>query len=645
MGKYHEEKIEIMRKYLDKIADGFAYHIKGEIPSKKIDNAIKTFASGIERGSIIGFFDTTVFESGKNGFIFTDDKIYFTQTLEKPKKFWYDDIREMQILDAHKKDCDRVLEITQNDDTKIIITSPFVNKTPLKEFLEIMKDYDASAKRLEKTITYKEEKNVGANSGGWGFGTSKIINTQYEEEKFHARQGHGFAAERANNLYDKMTGHDAKIVGDDNVKNGADRIVDGVRIQSKYCATGSRCVNECFEEGGKGNFRYMFDGKPMQIEVPSDKYDDAIRAMEDKIRNGQVDGVTNPEEAKNIVRKGHFTYEQAKNIAKAGTVESLTYDAVNGVIIATGAFGVTAMITLATSIWGGEEFDNAIKMATYSGLKVGGTAFITSVIAAQLSKAGLNSALVGSSEVIVSMMGPKASALLINAFRGSSEKMIYGAAAMKSAAKLLRGNVITAGVTFVVLSSFDVVNIFRGRISGEQLFKNMIESAATIGGGAGGLIMGAAAGAALGSIVPGIGTVIGTVGGVAGSLIGGATAGKLSSKVTSEFLEDDADEMVKIMQEVFTDMSSEYLLNNKEAEKSVDKLKEKLDGKTLKDMFASSDRKQFARKMLIPIIESETAKRKAIQKPSTDLMIASIKTVLEEISDEYEREVNSAGIA
>lgn len=645
MGKYHEEKIEIMRKYLDKIADGFSYHIKGEIPSKKIDNAIKTFASGIERGSIIGFFDTTVLESGKNGFIFTDDKIYFTQTLEKPKKLWYDDIKEMQILDTHKKDCDRVLEITLNDDTKIIITSLFVNKTPLKEFLEIMKDYDESAKRLEKTITYKEEKNVGANSGGWGFGASKIINTQYEEEKFHAHQGHGFAAERANNLYDKMTGHDAKIVGDDNVKNGADRIVDGVRIQSKYCATGSRCVNECFEEGGKGNFRYMFDGKPMQIEVPSDKYDDAIRAMEDKIRNGQVDGVTNPEEAKNIVRKGHFTYEQAKNIAKAGTVESLTYDAMNGVIIATGAFGVTAMITLATSIWGGEEFDVAIKMATYSGLKVGGTAFITSVIAAQLSKAGLNSALVGSSEVIVSMMGPKASAVLINTFRESGSKMIYGAAAMKSAAKLLRGNVITAGVTFVVLSSFDVVNIFKGRISGEQLFKNMIETAATVGGGAGGLIMGAAAGAALGSIVPGIGTVIGTVGGVAGSLIGGATAGKLSSKVTSEFLEDDADEMVKIMQEVFTDMSSEYLLNNKEAEKSVDKLKEKLDGKKLKDMYASSDRKQFARKMLIPIIESEIAKRKVIQKPSTDLMIASIKTVLEEISDEYEREENSTVIA
>lgn len=382
----------------------------------------------------------------------------------------------------------------------------------------------------------------------------------------------------------------------------------------------------------------MIDGKPMQIEVPSDKYEDALRAMEEKIRRGQVNGVTDPKEAKNIVRKGHFTYAQAKNIAKAGTIESLTYDAVNGVIIATSAFGVTAMITLATSVWNGEDFDDAIKLATYSGIKVGGTAFVTSVIAAQLSKAGLNSALVGSSEAIVSVMGPKASAVLINAFRAGA-KPIYGAAAMKSAAKLLRGNAITAGVTFVVLSSFDVANIFRGRISGKQLFKNMVGTAATVGGGTGGWLAGAAAGSA---ILPGVGTVIG---GIVGSLIGGAAAGKVSNAVVGEFIEDDADEMVEIIQEVFTDMASEYLLSNKEAEKSVDKLKDKLDGKVLKDMFASSDRKEFVRKLLTPIIETEAAKREVIHNLSSEQMITSIRTVLEEINDAYEADENNTVFA
>lgn len=634
MGKHHEEKIEIMRKYLGKIANGFTYHIKGNIPSKKIDAAIKTFASGIDRTTIIGFLDTTVFGSGKNGYIFTDDKVYYVDTLEKPKKFWYDDIKKIRLTNTHKKDSDRVLEITQYDGEEIRISSPFLNKTPLKEFLKIMKDYDSSTQRITQSVEGKKGNNIGAETAGIGVGTYQTVNNQYEEEKFHARQGHGFAAERANTLFDKMTGHDAKIVGDDNAKNGADRVVDGVYIQSKYCATGSRCVNECFEDDGKGIFRYMIDGKPMKIEVPADKYDEALKAMEEKICNGQVKGVTDPEEAKNIIRKGHFTYAQAKNIAKAGTIESLTYDAVNGVVIATSAFGVTAMITLATSVWNGEDFEDAIKIATYSGIKVGGTAFVTSVIAAQLSKAGLNSALVGSSEAIVSMMGPKASAVLINAFRAGS-KPIYGAAAMKSAAKLLRGNVITAGVTFVVLSSFDVANIFRGRISGKQLFKNMVGTAATVGGGTGGWLAGAAAGSA---IFPGVGTVIG---GIAGTVIGGAAAGKVSNAVVGEFIEDDADEMVKIIQNVFTDMASEYLLSNKEAEKSVDKLKDKLDGKILKDMFASSDRKQFARNMLTPIIEKETAKREVIHSLSTEQMINSVRKVLEEINDAYVADENN----
>ena len=100
--------------------------------------------------------------------------------------------------------------------------------------------------------------------------------TVYGEEKFHAIRGHGFAAERANTLYDRYTGHDARILGDDNAKNGADRLVDGVEIQSKYCKTGGKCISECFENG---QFRYIgSDGKPMQIEVPSDKYESALQA-------------------------------------------------------------------------------------------------------------------------------------------------------------------------------------------------------------------------------------------------------------------------------------------------------------------------------------------------------------------------------
>lgn len=500
-------------------------------------------------------------------------------------------------------------------------------------------------------IKLNNKREISAiESGGIVYGNISNASTIYGTDKFSTPRGHGFAAEEANHLFDKISNADffgegkVKLVGEDIdpktgriIKDGADRVVNGSNIQTKYCKTGGKCISECFENG---KFRYLnSDGSPMQVEVPSDKYDSAVQAMENRIKNGEVPGVNDPKEAKNIVRKGHFTYEQAKNIAKAGTVESITFDAVNGAIIATSAFGISTVLTFATSVWNGQNFDVAIKNAIHAGLKVGGTTFITAVLSSQLSKAGLNSALVSSSEAIVNIMGPKASAMLVNAFRSGTN--IYGAAAMKSAAKMLRGNAITATVSIVVLSSLDIANIFRGRISGKQLFKNVTNTASAVAGGTAGWVGGAAAGAALGSVVPIIGTAVGGfVGGLLGSFAGGAASSKLSNAVLDSFIEDDADEMVRIIENVFQLLASDYLLNQKEAENVVDNLKNDLTGGTLKDMFASSNRENFAKKLLTPHIEKEIKKRKKIILPSDEEMQKCLCDVLEEIANEVEEDTN-----
>lgn len=626
----HERKVELFNRYCARLETVSGAARACDITDKQWKHAIKKFAAGADRETVIGFLDTSLTTSGKSGYLFTDEKVYYLEVLERPKKLWYDEVDSIAVKNKQKsKDSDRSLRFQMKDGTFVEWTSTLLNKTPLCELLqELVKlenpRYTSSAPSIEHSTSRKP----GAEAAGFGVGNYGNVNRLFDEEKFHAQQGHGFAAERANDLFDKMTGHDAKILGDDNAKYGADRIVDGVYIQSKYCATGADCIRNCFEGNGSGSFKYMIDGKPMQIEVPSNEkiYNDAVRAMENKIENGQVPGVTDKKEAQNLVRKGHFTYEQARNIAKAGTVESITYDAVNGAVVATSAFGVTAVLTFATSIWNGEDFEVSLKNATYSGLKVGGTAFITSILASQLSKAGLNSALVGSSEAIVRLMGPKASAVLINAFR-TGAKPIYGAAAMKSAAKLLRGNVITAGVTVLVLSSVDITNIFRRRISGKQLVKNLVNTTGTVVGGTGGWIAGAAAGSA---ILPVGGTI---VGGLVGSLVGGGGAGKLTGKVTDAIIQDDADKMVKILQKEFEVLAEEYLLNHKEAEKCVDRLSEKLSGKVLKDMFASKDRPAFARSLMVPIVEKRVAQREVIALPSKEAMIGSLREVLEEIAD------------
>lgn len=479
-------------------------------------------------------------------------------------------------------------------------------------------------------IFYKSKENAGSEASGIVYSNVSNASTHYFDDKLVTPKGHGFAAEQANHLMDLYLGKDAVIVGDDNLKNGADRIVDGIQIQSKYCASGSKCIQECFKDG---NFRYWnADGSPMQIEVPSDMYESAVQAMENRIRNGEVKGVTDPAEAKNIVRKGHFTYQQVKNIAKAGTVESITFDAASGAIIALNTFGITAVLSFATALWNGEDFDTALKSAVTSGLKVGGTAFVTAVLAGQLGKAGLNSLLVGSSEAVVKLMGPKASAVLVNAFRSGTN--IYGAAAMKSAAKLLRGNVITSAVSFVVLSLGDIGNIFAGRISGKQLFKNLTNTASSVAGGGLGWTAGAAAGAAIGSVIPIVGTAAGgVIGGLLGAFGGGTLASKATGAILNEFIEDDADQMVDIIQKVFSKLAEDYLISQSEAETIVDKMKDKITGKLLKDMYASSDREMFARNLIEDYFVDISKSRKFIALPSSTQMQNGLKAVLEDIAD------------
>lgn len=490
---------------------------------------------------------------------------------------------------------------------------------------------------MNKTSKPIKKEQQGSEVTGIVYGNVSNASTNVSQEMFNTPRGHGFAAENANHLADILSGKDAKLVGAETdatnhiIKNGADRIVNGVNIQTKYCSSGSKCISECFENG---KFRYLnMDGTPMQIEVPSDKYDDAVRALQDRIKKGEVPGVSDPEQAKGIIRKGHFTYLQAKNIAKAGTIESLTFDAINGTIIASGAGGISASISFAVSIWNGEDVDVALQKAAGSGLKVFGTTFLTSVLTGQLTKAGLNSALVGSSEALVRIMGPKASAVLVNAFRSGTN--IYGAAAMKSAAKLLRGNVITAAASVVVLSSVDIVNIFSGRISGKQLFKNLTNTTASVIGGTAGWGGGAAAGAAIGSVVPVIGTAIGgTIGGLLGAFGGGSVAAKASSAVMNSFVEDDADEMQRILEERFQVLAEDYLLNQKEATEIVKDLQGVLTGSKLKDMFASSDRNRFADNTLIPLIEKVVKKRPKIKTLSEEELTKGMRNLLEEIADE-----------
>lgn len=463
--------------------------------------------------------------------------------------------------------------------------------------------------------------------------------------KMGGARGHGFAAEKANHLYDTFSGKDAKIIGDDYVKDGADRLVNGVEIQTKFCNGGGKCISECFEDG---KFRYWTENnKPMQIEVPKDFYHDAKQSFAQRVeRNPEQFGISGTQDeikrkaaqlAEETVKESPFTYEQAKNIAKCGTVESLTFDAVNGIKVAGTAMGISAVMSFATAIWSGKDFDVAVKSACYSGFKVGGIAWVSSIVVAQVGRTGVEQSLRPATDwVVKNVIGSKMSATIANSLRSSTS--IYGGAAMKNLSKILRGNVVTGVITVGILSSADMFRMFQGRVSGAQVFKNVTNTAASVAGGTAGWMGGATAGAALGSvIVPGIGTTVGgIIGGILGSFGGGAAAHKASSAVMNNLIEDDSKEMQEILGKEFSQLAENYLLQEIEAENVLDALQDKLSVDILRDMYAASSRKKFANDLIEPLIVVEVKKRKVIRisdLPTHENLAAELEGILAEELD------------
>ncbi|MDF2858704.1 MAG: hypothetical protein K0Q87_4555 [Neobacillus sp.] len=481
--------------------------------------------------------------------------------------------------------------------------------------------------------SFSASETVGNSYAGVG-----SSNNYADQVVFHGERGHGFAAEQANHLHDKFTGKEAHLVGGNNAKNGADRLVNDVYIQTKYCKTGSKCISECFEND---TFKYMQGDIPMQIEVPADKYESALQAMEERIRKGQVPGISDPTKASDIVRKGSFTYEQAKNIAKFGTIDSLKFDATKGIEFSVKSMGISTAISFAINIWNGEKFNVALENSIKDGFKVFGTAFATNILTSQIGRTGIEKSLRPITDPLVKKVGPKAAAKIAY---GLSNKAIYGAAALNHVSKLLRGNIVTNVITTTILSSADISRAIRGKMSGPQLFKNITNTTAGVVGGAAGWSAGASAGAtagaAVGSVIPGLGTAIGAsigtiVGGLTGSLVGGGASAKATSTILDKFIKDDAPKMLEIFNSVFEKLAIDYLLSEKEISLVCDQIKDNLNmAKELREMYSSQVKASYAKGLIKPVIEEIVARRPKITLPNDEEIIQEIAHLIEMSSSE-----------
>ncbi|WP_303964739.1 hypothetical protein [Sporosarcina ureae] len=461
----------------------------------------------------------------------------------------------------------------------------------------------------ETPVTLRNEKKLDASfiqTGLLGVSMNQAAEIYADNIKMRGTRGHGFAAEKANDLVDRVLGRDAEIIGDDNAKNGADRIVDGDFIQTKYCSTGGRSISECFD---KGQFRYVTaDNQPMQIEVPKDQYDQAVQSMQDRISRGDMKdlGITDPAEAKTIIRKGNVTYKTAQRIAKAGTIEGIGYDIGKGMVTGVTTFGVSATVSFGLLIWRGGSADEALGAAIEDGSKVFGRHLVQHALTQQISRTTIEQSMRPMTDYVVKqMIGSKTTAQIVNTFfRSASQTPIYGAAALNHLSKLMRGNIVTMTITTTVLSAGSIYDILNGRISSTQFMKNVGKT----GGGVGGAV----AGAAIGSVVPVVGTWI-------GGFIGGVIGSKVSGKVIDSVAADDADALVLMIREKIAESAEELAFTQPEVNFIADYVFTKELSKRLKEMYKVSDKEEYVEDWLDPYFIAILKARPAVK--SMDSML------------------------
>ena len=368
-----------------------------------------------------------------------------------------------------------------------------------------------------------------------------------------APQGHGHAAEYANNVLDvlKHPFQEVKQVGQNNAPNGADRMVGNQKIQTKYHFNARNTVNSAFDSNADGGM-YRYEG--MQLEVPKEQYDECVKVMQEKIRDGKVRGVTNPSDAKNIIRKGNVTYKEAKLIAKGGNLTSIKYDAIDGAIHSIPGVTLSFIIVFASAKWSGKSTQEAAKIATISGAKV---------------------LIIGTTIYTVPQQVSKIFTAKINTAFGLNLKA--NQVAMKTGTAL----------TIMVVVGPDLFRALSGRISKEQFFKNMVVAG-------GGMIGGAVAGLA---------------GGPIGAMIGAVVGGMGVKKIMDCFIEDDNVKMFGILKEEYIDLVMIMTLSENEFEELQWLIFNEKIEKFLKDMIRKKDSRKFARDFIEGEIEHLLSKR------------------------------------
>ena len=365
----------------------------------------------------------------------------------------------------------------------------------------------------------------GVDAASASLSTKATESTQWRKYR-NPKSSHGYVAEDANALYDRLHGRKVVKTGESNDPDGPDRIVDGVRIQTKFCKDAASTIHTSFN---KHTGMYRYNGQV--LEVPKDQYEEAVKLMAQKISEGKVEGVTDPAQASKMVKESPYTYKQSVRITKAGNLDSIKFDVMNqaGASLKSGA--ISTVTSFVDAKMRGESTVTALKSSAKQGACTAGKTMVTGVATQQILRTGAGrtvsaAAQKGIGKAIDATMKTQAGRKVIEKTASAiGGKAVSGAAAKQVLSRAGSTNVITAAVSFVVSAVPDTVRLCRNKISGKEYAIRTASNGAGLAGGTGGAWIGSAIGTA---ICPGIGTA---VGGFVGSMVGGIGGSNLVSRL------------------------------------------------------------------------------------------------------------------
>lgn len=365
----------------------------------------------------------------------------------------------------------------------------------------------------------------GVDAASASLSTKATESTQWRKYR-NPKSSHGYAAEDANALYDRLHGRKVVKTGESNAPDGPDRIVDGVRIQTKFCKDAASTIHTSFN---KHTGMYRYNGQV--LEVPKDQYEEAVKLMAQKISEGKVEGVTDPAQASKMVKESPYTYKQSVRITKAGNLDSIKFDVMNqaGASLKSGA--ISTVTSFVDAKMRGESTVTALKSSAKQGACTAGKTMVTGVATQQILRTGAGrtvsaAAQKGIGKAIDATMKTQAGRKVIEKTASAiGGKAVSGAAAKQVLSRAGSTNVVTAAISFVVSAVPDTVRLCTHKISGKEYAIRTASNGAGLAGGTGGAWAGAAIGTA---ICPGIGTA---VGGFIGSMVGGIGGSTLVSKL------------------------------------------------------------------------------------------------------------------